>query len=296
MIDLVEYEKSVSVVIPTRNGFGVIVNAVNSIIVSKYYINEVFIVLSNSSLAYSGFLESLALDYAHLLKINIMNARDGNASAARNLGIKASKGKYIALLDDDDIWMPNRLYHLFSHLDFRADCINFTVPYVIGHKDSSMKTAGVGFYKTVPDYLFIQQGLIQTSDILLPTAIALDNLFDDRLPRHQDYDFCLGLYFSEYQFNRLNINSTIWYQYPQTSIVKKGARIKFCLEWLDSKSSQLSREEIKGYLKKEGWYVAYKDKKLFYFLYSVMASYGYEMLVSIIIHMFMEKVRVKNNN
>lgn len=280
---IVSYKKSVSVVIPTKNGFGVIINALNSLITSCYYINDVYIVLSNCSDDYACFLTKVIDNYNEFFIITIIDAGKGNASAARNLGVFVSKSPFIALLDDDDIWLPNRLKLIFSNQKFNPNAVNFTNPILIEHKSSAFPQYDFNEKKftSVSKYLFVENGIIQTSDLLLPRKIAQLNPFDETLPRHQDYDFCLKLERNNIVFNLISIRTIFWYQYP-VSVISKGANTDFCLRWIIENSSQLSDECIDGYLKKDAWYVAYKERRLFYFLYKVFKFFGLKQFFSII--------------
>lgn len=42
-------------------------------------------------------------------RIRIINKANGGAATARNVGIKESNNRFIALLDSDDIWFPNKI-------------------------------------------------------------------------------------------------------------------------------------------------------------------------------------------
>ncbi|MGH7298931.1 MAG: glycosyltransferase family 2 protein, partial [Candidatus Rokuibacteriota bacterium] len=48
------------------------------------------------------------------------HARRG-ASAARNLAIRHARGRYIALLDADDVWLPNKLASQVAIMDARPE-------------------------------------------------------------------------------------------------------------------------------------------------------------------------------
>ena len=61
------------------------------------------LVVDNGS-AEKSYLEQLPSAYKDAFELRCFRIEDGNASVARNIGIKQAQGAFIALLDADDIW------------------------------------------------------------------------------------------------------------------------------------------------------------------------------------------------
>jgi len=99
----------VSVIIPTHNRSDKLIKAVESVIKQTYKNIEIIIIDDNST---DDTLEVIRKyidenkDYSVIYHKNINNL--GNA-ATRNVGIKMAKGEYVAFLDDDDIWLSEKL-------------------------------------------------------------------------------------------------------------------------------------------------------------------------------------------
>lgn len=103
---------AVSVVIALYNGSRYIVEAVQSVAAQSAPPLELIIVDDG------GSDDSLVLIAAQALPFDVRIVRQGNAgqSAARNAGIRAARGEYIAFLDQDDAWRPNHLAELTTRL------------------------------------------------------------------------------------------------------------------------------------------------------------------------------------
>lgn len=104
-----ESKPLVSVIIPTYNRFNYLLNAIESV-KSQTYPNIEIIVINDASTQseyYSHKFEGVTI-------INLScNSKHkfgyGCAGFIRNYGIKIASGDYIAFLDDDDIWLPNKI-------------------------------------------------------------------------------------------------------------------------------------------------------------------------------------------
>lgn len=97
-------EVKVSVVIPTYNSVRFVTEAIDSVLNQTFQDFEILVV-DDGSKDETG--EVLAEKYGD--SIRYLYKENGGVSSARNYGIENAKGKYIAFLDADDVWMPEKL-------------------------------------------------------------------------------------------------------------------------------------------------------------------------------------------
>jgi len=94
----------VSVIIPIYNRIDYIHEAINSVLEQTYKEYEIIVVNDGSSVNVKEALEPYRDRIVYLY-----HQENRGIAAARNTGIKGSKGKYIALLDEDDLFEPQKL-------------------------------------------------------------------------------------------------------------------------------------------------------------------------------------------
>jgi len=100
----------ISVIIPVWNTEKYIADAINSVLAQNYPHLEIIIVNDGSTDDTLKVLEGFGD------KIKIINQENQGQSVARNIGIQASHGSIIGLLDADDMWVPNHLKLLVPHI------------------------------------------------------------------------------------------------------------------------------------------------------------------------------------
>lgn len=123
-----EYDRPlVSVVIPTYNRPTLLADAVESVLEQTYDRIEIVIVDDGSTTHPETALEDaqLPLDGAsstRVVAIRVLN-HDVNlgANVARNTGISASQGDYVAFLDDDDYWLSTKIERQVTVLENASD-------------------------------------------------------------------------------------------------------------------------------------------------------------------------------
>jgi len=107
----------VSVIIPVYNGVATVAEAIDSALAQTFKDFEVIVVDDGSTDA----TPELLLRYADRIKVICQSNR--GAAAARNVGVAASGGEYLAFLDCDDIWAPTMLARAVHALEADPSCV-----------------------------------------------------------------------------------------------------------------------------------------------------------------------------
>jgi glycosyltransferase involved in cell wall biosynthesis len=94
-----------SVVIPAYNRAGTINRAIQSVLAQTFEDYELIVVDDGSSDTTRQIVQSIKDDRVKM----IIHERNSGAAAARNTGMQAARGKYIAWLDSDDEWLPQKM-------------------------------------------------------------------------------------------------------------------------------------------------------------------------------------------
>lgn len=111
--DGIEREKDlVSVIMPSYNTATFILESVRSVCNQTYTNWELIIVDDHSTDNTDEILKTIHDDRIHILK----NKINSGAAISRNIALKEAKGEWIAFLDSDDLWMPEKLEHQISFM------------------------------------------------------------------------------------------------------------------------------------------------------------------------------------
>lgn len=89
-----------SVIIPTFNRAALLARTLDSVWAQRFTDFEVIVVDDGSTDGTLEFLKSLGQ------RVRVLQQGNRGPGAARNLGVKAAQGNYIAFLDSDDVWFP----------------------------------------------------------------------------------------------------------------------------------------------------------------------------------------------
>lgn len=100
---------SVSAVIPAYNAERFIADAIQSVLAQTYQIAEIIVVDDGSS-------DHTAEVAAEFPRTRVIRRPNGGQAAARNTGIHAASGQWIAFLDHDDLWFPRKT-------EIQLDCV-----------------------------------------------------------------------------------------------------------------------------------------------------------------------------
>ncbi len=109
----------VSILTPAFNAAKYLAETIDSVLAQTFQDFEMIIVDDGSTDRTKDVAESYARRFPD--KIRYMYQMNAGPAAARNTAIKNSTGEYLALLDADDLWLPNRLEEGVKLLDQRQD-------------------------------------------------------------------------------------------------------------------------------------------------------------------------------
>jgi len=245
----------VSVVIPSKDGRETLRRALDSLVANASFICEVVIVFSNSPQAYRDFCEHELQGYQTYFAVRLLDSgSESNGAIARNVGIQAAQGEYVALLDDDDEWMPDKLATYFNFIREHSLSGEFVLFSTViecneDHTEASFYPAVRYRSQPIAEFILKMHGGAQTSALLLPTALAKRVGFDPKLIRHQDYDFCMRL--EEAGANFYAIPKPLSYWYRRGSGLAKGTTFDYCVQWIKANQHRISRAAFVGYIEKE---------------------------------------------
>jgi glycosyltransferase involved in cell wall biosynthesis len=193
----------VSIIVPTYNRPIFLFEAINSI-AAQTYNNYEIIVINDGGVDVIDIInkfQGLPIRY-------ILHQKNRGLPATRNTGIRLARGKYIAYLDDDDIYYPDHLMTLVNFLENSE----FKVAYTSVLKRFQEKKGD--FYETVkkemkitydydPDRLLYSDYLLVHSIMHEKTCLDHVGLFDETLRLSEDWDLWIRLS-RKYKFYHIN--------------------------------------------------------------------------------------------
>ena len=197
----------VSVIIPYYKKRNYIKETIISVIKQSYDYLEIIIIYDDTNLNDFEFLKELSkLD--NRIKIINNNKRLG-AGLSRNKGIEQSNGKYIAFIDADDTWLPDKLKDQIFFMKKNNYQISHTSYFII---DEKKKIIG---QRKARDLLSINE-VLKSCDIGLSTVIIQKNVIvktNTKFPQlvtKEDFVFWLMLLKKNYKFYAFDSTLTNW--------------------------------------------------------------------------------------
>ncbi|QCO58157.1 glycosyltransferase (plasmid) [Pseudorhodobacter turbinis] len=124
MTETANFPVTVSVITPARNAADVLARAVASVQAQTFADWEMIIVDDGSSDMTAALAQTLAQSDPRLQVL--CHATGTGAAKARNTAIKAARGRYIAFLDADDAWVPEKLAQQLRVMRDRQAGLSYT--------------------------------------------------------------------------------------------------------------------------------------------------------------------------
>jgi len=186
----------VSAVIPTRDRPALLASAIRSALRQTWPNLEVLVVVDGPDPATAAYLETCN---DRRLRVVFLDEHRGG-SDARNAGVRAACGEWIAFLDDDDEWLPEKIAHQMRTAAAMPDWFPVVSCRLIAQSPATSRVLPVRTYEQpqpIADFLFCRTslrdpgGIMQCSTLLAPRELLLAVPFKAGLPMHQDWDWLI---------------------------------------------------------------------------------------------------------
>jgi glycosyltransferase involved in cell wall biosynthesis len=172
----------VSVITPVFNGAGFIAETIESVLAQTFHDYEMIIIDDGSTDNTADVVKKFTAK--HPDKIRYIHQENGGPAKARNHGIKESHGEYIAFLDADDLWMPQRLSKSVEYLDRYHD-VALTHARTIrinekGNKLETVKRATEYLNGNIFKFLLLRKAHISCLTVMIrKTCLKETGMFDE---------------------------------------------------------------------------------------------------------------------
>ena len=191
----------VSVVIPAYNGRELIARTIESILAQTWPAVEVIVVDDGST---DGTSEVVARFGD---RIRFFQQKNSGCAAARNLGLLHAKGEFVAVLDQDDLWVPHKLERQIPRFgeDPKIGVVYAGIEFFLIHSGEVTATYYPSEEPTVHDVLGHMTLALQTM-VFRRSALDQIGLFDASLVGTDDWDISIRM---AAQFRIVGINEIL---------------------------------------------------------------------------------------
>jgi len=179
----------VSVVIPVFNRPDMLIQAVESVLAQSFSDFELIVVNDGSH----DDIPAVLIPYADA--VTLLSQENKGVSAARNLGVARSRGEYVAFLDSDDLWLPDKLNRQAAFFEAHPE-VNVCQTEEIWIKNGKRlnpakkhrKPSGMIFLPS------LELCLVSPSAVMFRKSFFREmGGFDESLPACEDYDLWLRI-------------------------------------------------------------------------------------------------------
>ncbi|MBT5491364.1 glycosyltransferase family 2 protein [bacterium] len=220
----------VSIVIPTYKRVDYLSRLLKSIEVQTFKDFEVIVVDDNSPNIeeYKPIIEKYKKIFTEFKFIT--KKENKGAPNSRNIGIKESKYELIALVDDDDEWLPTKLekqVKIFENSDEKVGLVYTWTDVMDENRDiiHNYRTEIEGNVKKD----ILKECFIPSPSVMVRKKVIIDaGLFDESFPSCQDWDMWTRIIFKGYEVKILKDVVTIYHKHSSGNIgLSKNAKLGY---------------------------------------------------------------------
>lgn len=219
-----------SVIVPVYNRASVLGRALQSVLRQTWQDFEIVVVDDGSSDNPEAVIA--ALDDPRIRYIRQTNRGGG---AARNAGLDAARGLFVAPLDSDDEFLPGHLERMQRLLSGMTNLAGYARVLVDrGNRRTLLKPPrAIRTGEHMATYLLCDRGFVPTITLAVDRDLARRVRYHETLRFGEDTDFAIRLYLAGCCFAMLEEPGAVWHDHAdavRTSAGRKGARM---LDWIE---------------------------------------------------------------
>ena len=214
---------------------------------------EIIVINNNSTDSTSRILETLNESKC----LTILNSKSNSGpSSARNKGIKSAAGEWVAFLDGDDYWLPERL-DIMMFLVSNDKSVDIVFADALIEQDGVLTKTLQSSVMPPPkdtrnmlDHLF-KRNCINMCAVLMKTDLARKVMFDENLRSAEDYDFWIRVSATGAKFAYINRPLVVYRRYGHSLSSNRLNSIDSTLTMLKKNEHLAFSATAKSNLKKQ---------------------------------------------
>ncbi|HSM94734.1 MAG TPA: glycosyltransferase family 2 protein [Rhizomicrobium sp.] len=239
-----------SVIIPVFNRADVLEQAIRSVLAQACQDFEIIVVDDGSSDHPEQVVEAIGDP-----RIRVVRKENGGGASARNRGFDEARGRFVALLDSDDHFLPHHLENMRLLLENTQNTVGYARMVVDrGNGVTLLKPPrAIRPGEHMATYLLCDRGFVPTITVALPADIARKVRYGGEWRVAEDTDFAIRLFLAGCEFRMIEEPGAVWddtYNPNRTSSGRKGTRL---IPWIEQIRPLIP---ARAYYGARGWPIA----------------------------------------
>src|ERR1700761_2428511 len=200
-----------TVVIPVFNRADVLGRALQSVLAQRFQDFEIVVVDDGSSDDPGAVIDAIGD-----ARIRYVRQQNGGGAAARNRGFDEARGRFVALLDSDDRFLPQHLENMHRLLDGTSGVVGYAKMVVDrGDGVTLLKPPrAIRAGEHMATYLLCDRGFVPTITIAVASQTARRVRYSEGWRFAEDADFAIRLFLDGNEFRMIEEPGAVWDDTP----------------------------------------------------------------------------------
>lgn len=188
-------------------------------------------------------------------RIRFFAQENKGGGAARNSGIDRARGRFVAFLDSDDVYLPSHLAAMRALLEHTTDTVGYARMVVDrGCGRTFLKPPrAIAASEHMATYLLCDRGFVPTITVVVARETARRVRYHEDLRAAEDTDFAIRLFLDGQRFAMVEAPGAVWKDIPDPARVSAGRKGGRMIPWLEEMRPRIPARAYHGC---RGWAIA----------------------------------------